>query len=143
MKSIERKTKAKRILLLDDDASRRSTRAVILLTHGYDVESVATIADALHACGASQPDLLLIGVTPSLTGRSWLERIGKSRPQQRVAFLLNDGEKLCAVQFDGELLLPEEDSGNWLARVEMLLNDNRGSSCLTVESTRLTGGVIH
>lgn len=122
MKAVERRPRAKRILLLDDDASRRSTRAVILLTHGYEVESVANISDALRACGADEPDLLLIGVTETTASRSWPERIAKRYPRQRVGFLLNEGEKLCAVQFDGELLLAEEGPSDLISRVAMLLN---------------------
>jgi CheY-like chemotaxis protein len=116
------KSRAKKILLLDDDALRRSTRAVILLTHGYDVESVATMSDALRVCGADEPDLLLIGVTQRMTPRSWLDRIGKSHPRQRVGFLLNEGEKLCSVQFEGELLMAEEGPADLVSRVAMLLN---------------------
>lgn len=134
MKSVERKSKPQRILLVDDDASRRNTRAVILLTHGYDVESVATISDALDACETDEPDLLLIGTTQRASSRSLLEQIGKSYPRQRVGFLLDEGEKLCAVQFDGELLLAEEAAGDWIARVATLLDrgNRRRSPLLAV-----------
>lgn len=124
MKVATRKTKAKRILLVDDDASRRNIRAVILFTHGYDVHCVPTISAAITWAG-SEPDLLLIGGVDVRSDWRWLERIGKQRPKQRVGFLLNEGETLCAVQFEGELLLAEEGPGDLVSRVEMLLQ--RGS----------------
>ena len=131
-----RNTKAKKILLVDDDASRRSTRTMILLTHGYDVQCVPTMSAAMRAERGSEPDLLLIGVTNRITEKRWLERMAKLRPRQRVGFLLNEGENLCAVQFEGELLLPEEGAADFVSRVAMLLNAGaRRSRLLTLGAT--------
>lgn len=115
-------TSATTILLVDDQVARRKARAMILLTHGYDVCSTPTIAEAVRLCAAQPTDLLLIGISGKIDFFCNAHSMRRSGAQQRVGFLLNEGEELCAVRFNGELLLPREGPDDMLTRVEMLLD---------------------
>lgn len=123
------------ILLIDDNACRRTERALVLATHGYEVECAESYDDAVRQCRVNKPDLLLIGVThaaesPSPQGHGFI-----CGEQQALGFLLNEGQHLCAVEFNGKLLLAREGPDDFVARVAMLL-DRRGF----VETPELKSG---
>jgi hypothetical protein len=122
VKSAAKQKKITTILLVDDNSARRSARAMVLFTHGYDVECAASLAAAQPIFEADKPDLLLIGVSERIRPRSALQKFGVSHPQQRVGFLLNEGQELCPVWFDGELLMPAEGSDDVVSRVTALLD---------------------
>jgi DNA-binding NtrC family response regulator len=86
-----RSTSRCRILLIDNSPHEKRIRAIMLHTHGYDVELTANPEDAYLFCRAEQPDLVLL----SLRGERGAElqlwnRIKRSNPLQRIAFLINN-----------------------------------------------------
>ena len=121
MKRISTKDKSTIVLLLDDDAARRSARAMVLMTHGYDVQCAATIVEAQTICREARPSVVLIGTGYDRRSHSWLRQLAMySRP--RVGFLLNEGENLCAVLFNGKTIMAREGPDDMVGRVEMLLS---------------------
>jgi DNA-binding NtrC family response regulator len=86
------------ILLVDDSPKEKHVRAIMLNTHGYDVESVSNIADAYRFSQTKHPDLVLLALSKDSDGQSTLwERIKRANPLQRVAFLINDSLYLSPV----------------------------------------------
>lgn len=108
------------ILLYDGDSVRRNTRAMMLMTHGYDVHCASTLAEAQVVCHETAPSLVLIGGGYERQSHRWLQQLA-IRPRQRVGFLLNEGENLCAVLFEGKTILASEGPDDMVGRVEMLL----------------------
>jgi CheY-like chemotaxis protein len=79
------------ILLVDDSPKEKHVRAIMLNSHGYDVEAVSNIDDAYRFSQAKRPDLVLLALSNDSDGESTLwERIRRANPLQRVAFLIND-----------------------------------------------------
>lgn len=122
MKPAVKMAKAVSVLLVDENGARRSERAIVLHTHGYEVECASSYAEAQRQCHAHKPDLLLIGITHPAEAPFALHHDFIFDPQQALGFLLDEGQNLCALHFDGTLLLPPEGPDDFLARVEMLLN---------------------
>ena len=120
MTRISTKIRHSVILLLDDDAVRRNTRAVMLMTHGYDVHCASTLKQAQAICRETCPRLVLVGSAYERQAHRWLQQLA-IRSQQRVGFLLNEGENLCAVLFNGRTILASEGPDDMVGRVEMLL----------------------
>lgn len=86
------------ILLVDDSLKEKHLRAIMLNTHGYDVEAVSNIDDAYRFSQAKRPDLVLLALSKDSEGESILwERIRRANPLQRVAFLINDSLYLSPV----------------------------------------------
>jgi DNA-binding NtrC family response regulator len=86
------------ILLVDDNPKEKHVRAIMLNTHGYNVESVSNITDAYRFSQAKHPDLVLLALSKDSDGQSSLwERIRRANPLQRVAFLINDSLYLSPV----------------------------------------------
>ena len=108
------------VLLLDDNATRRAARAMVLMTHGYDVQCASTIMAAQAVCRETQPSIVLIGTGYDRRSYSWLQQLA-AHPWPRVGFLLNEGENLCAVLFNGKTILAGEGPDDMVGRVEMLL----------------------
>jgi DNA-binding NtrC family response regulator len=86
------------ILLVDDSPKEKHVRAIMLNTHGYNVEAVSNTDDAYRFSQAKRPDLVLLALSKDLEGESTLwERIRHANPRQRVAFLINDSLYLSPV----------------------------------------------
>jgi response regulator RpfG family c-di-GMP phosphodiesterase len=85
------------ILLVDDSPKEKHVRAIMLNTHGYDVESVSNIDDAFRFSQAKHPDLVLLALSKDTAGATLWERIKRANPLQRVAFLINDSLYLSPV----------------------------------------------
>jgi CheY-like chemotaxis protein len=86
------------ILLVDDSLKEKHLRAIMLSTHGYNVESVSNIDDAYRFSQAKRPDLVLLALSKDVDGESTLwERIRRSNPRQRIAFLINNSLYLSPV----------------------------------------------
>jgi CheY-like chemotaxis protein len=81
----------KTILLVDDSAKEKHSRAIRLNTHGYDVDSVSNIEDAYRFSQTKHPDLVLLALSKDSDGElSLWERIKRANPGQQVAFLINN-----------------------------------------------------
>lgn len=86
------------ILLVDDSLKEKHLRAIMLNTHGYDVEAVSNIDDAYRVSQAKRHDLVLLALSKDSDGESTLwERIRRANPLQQVAFLINDSLYLSPV----------------------------------------------
>jgi CheY-like chemotaxis protein len=86
------------ILLVDDNPKEKHVRAIMLNTHGYNVESVSNTTDAYRFSQTKHPDLVLLALSKDSDGQSSLwERIRRANPLQRVAFLINDSLYLSPV----------------------------------------------
>ena len=86
------------ILLVDDSPKEKHVRAIMLNTHGYNVESVSNPDDAYRFSQAKRPDLVLLALSKDTEGESTLwERIKRANPRQLVAFLINNSFYLSPV----------------------------------------------
>ena len=114
-----------KILLVDDNSQLRETRALMLSTHGYEVESVSDTAEACLRWHAKRPDLVLLALSMSETADQafiWCQGIRDSVPAQRIGFLLAHSQYLCPVLLDGGVILQGEGPGDFLARVQAILS---------------------
>ena len=113
-----------RILLVGDTSRLRGSRAIMLGSHGYDVESIHSPTEAGSTWRASRPDLVLLALTHAAdeTFALW-KSIRQSDPEQRVGFLVSDSQYLCPVFFDGKRILHGEGPENIVERVRELLAD--------------------
>jgi DNA-binding response OmpR family regulator len=113
-----------KILLVGDDSQLMSTQAILLGTHGYEVETAGNASEARARWHASRPDLVLLALSDSADGNFGLwQSIRESDPAQRVGFLLSDSQHLCRVFFDGELVLQGEGPDDIVVRVRALLGE--------------------
>lgn len=113
-----------RILLVDDNSQLRNTRAVMLSTHGYEVESVSDTAEACLSWHAKRPDLVLLALSVGEMADQafiWCQGIRDSIPAQRIGFLLAQTQYLCPVFLDGGVLLKGEGPEDFLGRVQAIL----------------------
>ena len=110
------------ILLVDNDSSMRNLRAVMLSTHGYDVDSASNSVEAQSAWEVTRPDLVLVAFSRYSAGTlEFLEGIKRVSPRQRVAFLNGESLHLAPLFYNGELIRKAEGPGDFLERVRALL----------------------
>jgi DNA-binding NtrC family response regulator len=102
---------AKTILLVDDSPKEKHTRAIMLNTHGYDVDSISNIDDAYRFSQTKHPDLVLLALSKDSDGELTLwERIKRANPLQRVAFLIENSLYSSPVFSISDLVRkPEQD----------------------------------
>ena len=111
-----------RVLLVGDTSRLRSSRAIMLGSHGYDVESILSISEAGRTWRDNQPDLVLLALTHAADESFALWRsIRESDPKQRMGFLVSDAQYLCPVFVDGTQVLVGEGPENIVERVRELL----------------------
>ena len=109
------------ILLVDDDTRRRNVRAIVLTTHGYDVQCVTNLVEAQRQCRRESPDLVLMGLSGNARSAYRLDPFWSAYPSQRFGFLLNEGQTLCPVMFNGRMVISSEGPDDLVERVAMLL----------------------
>lgn len=112
-----------RILLVDDNSQQRNTRALMLSTHGYEVESVHDTREACLRWHANRPHLVLLALSSTADRAfSFCQGIRESVPAQRVGFLLTESQYLCPVFLDGDMILEGEGPEDFLGRVQAMLS---------------------
>lgn len=114
-----------RILLVGENLRLMRTQAVMLSTHGYEVETVKDASEARARWRARRPDLVLVALSAS-AGSNFgvLRSIREWDPAQRVGFLLSGAQYLCRVFFNGELILRGEGPEDIVERVRALLSED-------------------
>ncbi len=113
---------ATRILLVGSDTLLTRSDAVMLGTHGYNVETVKSASEARERLRACAPDLVLLALSDSADGNFGLwQSIRQSDPAQRMGFLLTGTQYLCRVFFNGELVLQREGPEDIVERVKGML----------------------
>jgi DNA-binding NarL/FixJ family response regulator len=112
-----------RILLVDDNQQLRDTRAIMLSTHGYQVESVRDTTEACLRWHANRPNLVLLALSEA-ADRTFAKCPGirESMPTQRVGYLLAQSQYLCPVFLDGGVILKGEGPEDFLGRVQEILS---------------------
>ena len=76
-----------KILVVDD----KQSRAIMLNSHGYDVESIGNVIEAYLFIQKRHPDLVLLELDKENAGTFQLwEQLKISNPKQSVAFLIKD-----------------------------------------------------
>jgi CheY-like chemotaxis protein len=76
-----------KILLVDD----KQSNAIMLNSHGYDVESIGNVIEAYLFIQKRHPDLVLLELNKDNGGTFQLwEKLKVSNPKQSVAFLIKD-----------------------------------------------------
>lgn len=114
---------ATKILLVDDDSQARRFRALMLLTHGYTVDAVGSLADLDRPWEKARYDLVLLCMGSNMRYEvgSWA-RIQREDPTQGFMFVLNGSERLCPLFLDGKQVRDEERSDSFLQRVQAALS---------------------
>lgn len=98
------------VLLLETSGRSRDMHAMILMTHGHEIECTASPAQAWRMWKANRPDLVLIALDihdRRLFGV--VERIRQSNLSQSVRVLR---PRLCALYIDGNIVrraMPSDD----------------------------------
>lgn len=110
------------ILLIDSNAQSRSMRSAMLMTCGYLVDSAADL-QAVAGLRKPYPDLVLVSVSGKRAAEKVLSAPWPEDEKRHFAFLLDEDRDLCAVSFNGEVLLAAEEAGDFLSRVSRLLAD--------------------
>ncbi len=112
-----------KILLVDDNSQLRNTRAVMLSTHGYEVEAVHDTMEACPRWRANRPHLVLLALSKTADRTfSFCPDIRDSLPAQRVGFLLAESQYLCPVLLEGGVILKGEGPEDFLGRVQAMLS---------------------
>lgn len=112
-----------RILLVDDNQQLRDTRAVMLSTHGYEVEAVRDTTEACLRWHLKRPHLVLLALSKTADRDFiWCQGLRDSVPAQRVGFLLAQSQYLCPVFLDGGVILKGEGPEDFLGRVQAMLS---------------------
>ena len=102
-----------------------NAQAMMLSTHGYEVETANNASEARTRWHACRPDLVLLALGDSADGNFGLwQSIREADPAQRVGFLLNSSQNLCRVYLNGEVILRAEGSDDIIERVQKLLSGN-------------------
>jgi DNA-binding response OmpR family regulator len=115
-----------KILLVDDNSQLRNTRAVMLSTHGYEVDSVSDTTEACLRWHKNRPDLVLLALSKTADRTFTLcPGIRDSMPAQRIGFLLAESQYLCPVFLEGGVILKGEGPEDFLARVQEMLSGVR------------------
>jgi len=110
------------ILLVDDDSRMRSLRAIMLSTHGYEVDSVRSAAEAHLRWNATRPDLVLVAFSGYHAGTlEFLEKIKLASPRQRMAFVNGKSLHLSPLFYNGLLIRKGEGPADLIRQVGALL----------------------
>ena len=113
-----------RILLVDDNQQLRDTRAVMLSTQGYQVESVRDTTEACLRWHANRPHLVLLALSKAADRDFiWCQGLRDAVPAQRVGFLLAESQYLCPVFLEGGVFLRGEGPEDFLTRVQSMLSE--------------------
>lgn len=109
---MQRTNNAKRILVVNENSAERRETAVILSTHGYEVDTAGGAAD--RDPGASY-DLVTLAWSKRLRDDlgAWQE-LQRSCPALRFAFLTRPGLRLSSVFLDGRKIREAEGGGSQL-----------------------------
>ncbi len=112
---------AVKIVLVDDEIGHLNPSAIVLTTHGYDVECIATAA-AGERCLEIDPDLVLIGLHRDTSHSFRLAHsIRHIRPGQRVGFFMRNEQFLCKLSYEGEAIRDREGADDLVRRVAEML----------------------
>lgn len=103
-----------RILVVDDNPANVRLAAYVLSTHGFEVHTASTPAEAMESIGAKNPDLVLMDIQLPGTDGLTLTRRLRGNPATKkliiVAFtayaMRGDEEKALAAGCDGYLSKP-------------------------------------
>ena|SRR5690348_12853735 len=96
--------KNRTILLIDSDQTTRRQRVVMLVTHGYQVRTAERVEELQLPFVSSAPDLVLLRADkPTDRPDSAFALIRNAAPEQKIAFLLDDGHELCQLFVNGKL----------------------------------------
>jgi len=85
--------RGERLLVVDDEADIRGTLAELLRYNGYQVDSVASGAEALSAVREQPPDLVLLDVLlPGMSGLDVAQQLRASHPTLPILFVSGHAE---------------------------------------------------
>jgi DNA-binding response OmpR family regulator len=100
----------------------RSLRAIMLSTHGYEVDVVGDAAELHLRWDATRPDLVLVAFPSYRAGiLESLEKIRLASPRQRMAFLDGESLQLSPLFYNGELIRKGEGPADLIGQVGALL----------------------
>ena len=101
--------KSRTILLIDSDQTSRRQRVIMLITHGYAVRTAESVEDVQLPFAPPMPDLVLLRAdTPPDGTDSAFALIRSAAPDQKIAFLLEDGHEVCQLFVNGKLVRARE-----------------------------------
>jgi DNA-binding SARP family transcriptional activator/class 3 adenylate cyclase len=133
------------ILIVDDTPANVRLLEAILVTHGHQVRSVASGAEALAVIeGDSPPDLVLLDI--QMPGMNGFEVCRRVREQDALAMLpiimitaAGGAEKLTALDCGADDFIPRPfDQAELLARVRSLLRIKRYHDTIAGQAAELT-----
>jgi PleD family two-component response regulator len=115
------KDRGQKILLVEDISRERNERAVMLSSHGYDIDTAENAEETQDLWDNYRPDLILLGPVRNVDKvLRVLERIRQGSVTQRIAFL-PDNLVLCPLYYNGSVAKDAQLPGTFLDKVAALL----------------------
>lgn len=115
---------SQKIVVYEPDEYKRMLLGLVLLTHGYVVETAADEARAHALCEGFFPDLVLVGLsTPLSTSFEVYDRFRRRHTARSIAFI--PGEfKLCDLFLNGRCI-SQGETPNIVAEIAKLFTNER------------------
>jgi CheY-like chemotaxis protein len=111
LKTLERMTKIKRILIVDDDASAVRLIGTVLEEAGYQITTAYNSEDAVRSIENFRPDLIILNLTMPKTGFDVIEYIKAAQADKDIPLIV-------LTQKD----LTEKEADDLNARIQGILN---------------------
>lgn len=109
------------VLLLESNTRSRDLHAMILMTHGYDIDCTANASRAWDMWNSKRSEVVLLAMDTCDTRLfSVVERIRHSEPSQIIRLLR---PRLCSVAYEGRILRPIMAAEDILAVVKTAFDD--------------------
>lgn len=101
-------TRAKRILVVDDEASMRSVISAMLVEHGYEVSTAASGKDGLRMAVEESFDLILTdnSMPPGITGGEMIRAFREYYPESPPIIMVSGDEMEATPGLNGFLKKP-------------------------------------
>lgn len=95
------------ILVVDDEPAVRVLYELVLVRRGHNVRTATTVADALAACAASPPDVVVVDMfMPEASGLELIRALRRRNPGPRIIAVTGGGT------WEGfEVLVTAKDAG--------------------------------
>ena len=99
--------KPRSIVIVDDEPAVRVLYELVLVRRGHIVRTATTVADALTACAAGRPDVVIVDMfMPEASGLELIRALRRQDPAPRIIAITGGGT------WEGfEVLITAKDAG--------------------------------
>ena len=113
---------ARKILLFESDRALRNMHALLLNARGYKVESTGDEIEVHEFCEASEPDLILVGLSEPLSRVFEVcDKLRRQYPKRKIAFVPGELTQ-CTMLYNGERLPVLHETQDFMEQIEALMD---------------------